>query len=122
VTERQQTEAYVMALQKLQGMNENIESAALIGLDGKLVAWSWLVSNEDAPKIANLCAEFARKAMGVSNLTNRGEMDFVTIRMQARYVYLAPVGERYFLVILTRKDAKLGVLFQQIKAGELRAR
>jgi predicted regulator of Ras-like GTPase activity (Roadblock/LC7/MglB family) len=122
VTERQQTEAYVTALKKLQGTNEDIESAALIGVDGRLVAWSWLVSDEDSPKIANLCAECARKARGVSILTSRGETDFVAIRMQARYVFLAPVGDRYFVAILTRKDAKLGVLFHQIKGGALGTR
>jgi predicted regulator of Ras-like GTPase activity (Roadblock/LC7/MglB family) len=119
VTERQQTESYVTALKKLQATNEDIESAALIGVDGRLLAWSWLVSDEDAQKIATLCAEFARKARGISNLTDRGDMDFVAVRMQARYVYFAPVGERYFLAILTRKDAKLGLLSQQIKAGAL---
>jgi hypothetical protein len=57
-----------------------------------------------------------------SALTNRDDTDFVTSTMQARYMFLAPVGERYFLVILTRKDAKLGMLPQQIKGSALGAR
>jgi len=53
VTDREQIETCTTTLKKLQATNADIESAALISANGTLLAWSWLISSEDAEKAAD---------------------------------------------------------------------
>jgi uncharacterized protein len=117
--DKKQTEAYVEALRDLQATSADVEGAALISAEGDLLAWNWNIPDEAGRKAARDCAELMHSGLELGWLTERGDADFVILPGQTGSVVLAPVGDRYVLAVLVRENAKLGLIFLDIKRGPL---
>jgi predicted regulator of Ras-like GTPase activity (Roadblock/LC7/MglB family) len=109
------------ALNTLQSSSADIEAAAVVSEDGLIIASSLPQGLEEA-QIAAMSA--AMLAMGTRTAVElkRGSLEQLFVKGNNGYVVMMNAGPHAVLLAMTRKDAKLGLVFLDVSrsADEVR--
>ncbi len=108
------TEKMQDVLRGLRGASPDIIGAAVVSIDGFIVA-SVLPSEVDEELVSGMAAAMLGVGERISSELMSSVMEQVYVRSEKGYVVLNAVGADSVLVVLTTKDAKLGLVFIEVK-------
>ena len=108
------TESMTVVLKDLEAGTPDIEASAIVSVDGLIMA-SALPQDVEEDRVAAMSAAMLSLGERTAQELNRGKLDQVFIRGEAGYVLLMNAGEDAVLTTLVRKDAKLGLIFLDMK-------
>ena len=108
------TDMFHAVLEELNGSSTEVEASALISTDGLMIA-SALPQGLDEDRVGAMSA--AMLSLGdraVSELA-RGTLERVLLQGDRGYVIMSAAGPEAVLTVMTRGNAKLGLIFLDIK-------
>lgn len=108
------TEQMVARLKNLQVSTPDVEASAVVSVDGLIIA-SALPSDVEEDRVSAMSAAMLSLGERIAGELGRGVLDQVYIRGASGYVILTSVGEEAVLTVLARKDAKLGLVFLDMR-------
>jgi len=108
------TESMTKILKELQKGTPDIEASAIVSVDGLIMA-SALPQDVEEDRVAAMSAAMLSMGERTAQELNRGKLDQVFIRGVDGYVLLMNAGEDAVLTALVTKDAKLGLVFLDMK-------
>ena len=111
---RSRTEMMVDRLRDLQAGTPDIEASAVVSVDGLIMASS-LPSGVDEDRISAMSAAMLSLGDRISSELKRGMLEQVYIRGDQGIIVLMAVGEDAVLTALARSQAKLGLIFLDMK-------
>jgi predicted regulator of Ras-like GTPase activity (Roadblock/LC7/MglB family) len=100
-------------LKELQ-QTEGIEAAAVVSVDGLSMA-SALPTGVEEDRVSAMSAAMLSLGERIASELGRGILDQVYIRGESGFVILMAVGEEAVLTALAHKDAKLGLIFLDMR-------
>jgi predicted regulator of Ras-like GTPase activity (Roadblock/LC7/MglB family) len=112
----------VERLRDLQISSPDIEAAAIVSVDGLPIASS-LPQGVEEDRVSAMSAAMLSLGERIATELGRGMLDEVYVKGEKGYVILRAVGEEAVLTVLARQQAKLGLLFLDMRraAEELAA-
>lgn len=111
---RSRTELMVSRLRDLQASTPDIEASAVVSVDGLIMA-SALPADVEEDRVSAMSAAMLSLGERIAGELGRGLLEQVYIRGARGYVFLSAVGEDAVLTVLARKDAKLGLIFLDMR-------
>lgn len=111
---KSRTEQMVARLRDLQSGTADIEASAVVSVDGLIMASS-LPADVEEDRVSAMSAAMISLGERISGELRRGELDQVYIRGDQGYVILMSVGEEAVLTAMARSNAKLGLIFLDMK-------
>jgi predicted regulator of Ras-like GTPase activity (Roadblock/LC7/MglB family) len=104
----------VARLKDLQVSTPDVEASALVSVDGLIIA-SALPPDVEEDRVSAMSAAMLSLGERIAGELGRGILDQVYVRGANGYVILSAVGEEAVLTVLARKDAKLGLVFLDMR-------
>lgn len=111
---RSRTEQMVARLKGLQVSTPDIEASAVVSVDGLIIA-SALPPDVEEDRVSAMSAAMLSLGERIAGELGRGLLDQVYVRGASGYVILSAVGEEAVLTVLARQDAKLGLVFLDMR-------
>ena len=111
---KSRTERMVDELRNLQFNSSDIEASAVVSVDGLIMA-SALPSGIEEDRVSAMSAAMLSLGERIAGELGRGFLDQVYIKGESGYVILMSVGEEAVLTALARKEAKLGLIFLDMR-------
>jgi uncharacterized protein len=111
---RSRTEQMVARLKDLQFSTPDVEASAVVSVDGLIIA-SALPPDVEEDRVSAMSAAMLSLGERIAGELGRGTLDQVYIRGGNGYVILTAVGEEAVLTVLARQDAKLGLVFLDMR-------
>lgn len=111
---RSRTEQMVARLKGLQVTTPDIEASAVVSVDGLIIA-SALPPDVEEDRVSAMSAAMLSLGERIAGELGRGLLDQVYVRGASGYVILSAVGEEAVLTVLARQDAKLGLVFLDMR-------
>ncbi len=108
------TDTLVNRLRELQTTSADVEATALVSVDGLIIA-SALPQGVEEDRVSAMSAAMLSLGERIAMELGRGVLDEVYVRGQKGYVILRAVGEEAVLTVLARQQAKLGLLFLDMR-------
>lgn len=110
-------EMMVDRLREMQVASLGIEASALVSVDGLIIA-SALPADVEEDRVSAMSAAMHSLGERISRELGRGTLDQVYIRGENGYVILSSVSEEAVLTALAREDAKLGLIFLEMRRAK----
>lgn len=114
MNEQPRANLLVEILQDLQASSSGIQASAVVSVDGLTIA-SALPRDVQEDRVAAMSAAMLSLGERISSELGRGELDQVYIKGEMGYVLLLSVGEDAVLTTLAKANAKLGLIFLDMK-------
>ncbi len=114
MAEGSRTERLVRRLQELQMNAPDVEATAIVSVDGLTIASALPAGIED-DRVSAMSAAMLSLGERIASELGRGVLDEVYVKGEKGYVILRAVGEEAVLTILARQQAKLGLLFLDMR-------
>ena len=111
---RSRNEQMVERLRDLQVSSPDIEAAAIVSVDGLSIASS-LPQGVEEDRVSAMSAAMLSLGERIASELGRGMLDEVYVKGEKGYVILRAVGEEAVLTVLARQQAKLGLLFLDMR-------
>ena len=111
---RSRTEQMMARLRDLRVSTPDIEASAVVSVDGLIIA-SDLPQDVEEDRVSAMSAAMLSLGERIAGELGRGTLDQVYIRGHNGYVILMSVGEEAVLTALAREDAKLGLVFLDMR-------
>ncbi|MFC1959387.1 roadblock/LC7 domain-containing protein [Chloroflexota bacterium] len=111
---KSRTELMVDRLRDLQSSTPDIEASAVVSVDGLIMASS-LPQGIEEDRVSAMSAAMISLGERIAGELGRGELDQVYIRGDGGFVILMLVGEEAVLTSLIRENARLGLIFLDMK-------
>jgi uncharacterized protein len=111
---KSRTELMVDRLRDLQIGTSDIEASAVVSVDGLIMA-SALPANVEEDRVSAMSAAMISLGERIAGELGRGLLDQVYIRGDKGHVILVAVGVDAVLTALVKNDAKLGLIFLDMK-------
>ncbi len=111
---KSRTERMVDELRNLQFNSSDIEASAVVSVDGLIMA-SALPSGIEEDRVSAMSAAMLSLGERIAGELGRGYLDQVYIKGENGYVILMSVGEEAVLTALARREAKLGLIFLDMR-------
>ncbi len=111
---KSRTELMVDRLRDLQASTPDIEASAVVSVDGLIMA-SALPQGTEEDRVSAMSAAMISLGERIAGELGRGELDQVYIRGDSGFVILMSVGEEAVLTSLIRENARLGLIFLDMK-------
>jgi uncharacterized protein len=108
------TQQMLDRLKRLRTSTPDVEASAVVSVDGLTIA-SDLPSDVEEDRVSAMSAAMLSLGERIATELGRGGLEQVYIRGADGYVFLTSVGEEAVLTVLARKDAKLGLVFLDMK-------
>jgi predicted regulator of Ras-like GTPase activity (Roadblock/LC7/MglB family) len=108
------TEQMVSRLKDLQVSTPDIEASAVVSVDGLIIA-SALPPDVEEDRVSAMSAAMLSLGERIAGELGRGVLDQVYVRGANGYVILSAVGEEAVLTVLARQEAKLGLVFLDMR-------
>ena len=108
------TEKMVSRLRELQIASPDIEASAVVSVDGLIMA-SALPQDTEEDRVSAMSAAMLSLGERIAMELGRGNLDEVYIRGESGYVVLTAVGDEAVLTGLARHNAKLGLIFLEMR-------
>jgi len=104
----------VARLRDLQSGTPDIEASAVVSVDGLIMA-SALPADVEEDRVSAMSAAMLSLGERIAGELGRGTLDEVYIRGSQGYVFLRAVGMDAVLTVLAREQARLGLIFLDMK-------
>lgn len=116
------TELMVRRLRDLQVSTPDIEASAVVSIDGLSIASS-LPGGIEEDRVSAMSAAMLSLGERIAQEMGRGGLTQVYVKGEQGFVILSAIGEEAVLTVLAREDAKLGLVFFDMKraADDLKA-
>ena len=111
---KSRTEQLVDRLRDLQASSPDIEGSAIVSVDGLSIA-SALTQNIEEDRVSAMSAAMLSLGERIASELGRGVLDQVYIKGKQGYVILMAVGEQAVLTVMAREQAKLGLIFLDMR-------
>lgn len=111
---KSRTELMVDRLRDLQATTPEIEASAVVSVDGLIMASS-LPSGVEEDRVSAMSAAMLSLGERISSELGRGLLDQVYTKGKSGFVILMTVGEEAVLTTLVREQAKLGLIFLDMR-------
>ena len=108
------TDSLVGRLRDLQISTPDIEGSALVSVDGLSIATA-LPPNIEEDRVSAMSAAMLSLGERIATELGRGALDQVYIKGGRGYVILMSVGEEAVLTAMARQEAKLGLIFLEMR-------
>jgi len=104
----------VERLRELQASSPDIEASAVVSVDGLSIA-SALPQGVEEDRVSAMSAAMLSLGERIASELGRGSLEQVYIKGEKGYVVLMSVGQDAVLTALAREQAKLGLLFLDMR-------
>jgi predicted regulator of Ras-like GTPase activity (Roadblock/LC7/MglB family) len=111
---RSRTEQIIDRLRDLRVSTPDIEASAVVSVDGLIIA-SDLPAEVEEDRVSAMSAAMLSLGERIAGELGRGTLDQVYIRGNHGYVILMSIGEDAVLTSLARQEAKLGLVFLDMR-------
>ena len=111
---KSRVERMVDRLREMQISTPDIEASAVVSVDGLIMASS-LPGNVEEDRVSAMSAAMLSLGERISSELGRGLLEQVYIRGDNGFVILSSIGEEAVLTALARKEAKLGLVFLDMR-------
>jgi predicted regulator of Ras-like GTPase activity (Roadblock/LC7/MglB family) len=111
---KSRTERMVARLRDLQAGTPDIEASAVVSVDGLIMA-SALPSDVGEDRVAAMSAAMLSLGERIATELGRGMLEKVYIQGDNGYVFLSSIGMDAVLTVLARSEARLGLIFLDMK-------
>jgi hypothetical protein len=111
---RSRAESMVARLRDMQASSPDIEASAVVSVDGLIMA-SALPADVEEDRVSAMSAAMLSLGERISMELGRGSLEQVYIRGGNGFVILTAVGEEAVLTALAREQAKLGLVFLEMR-------
>jgi predicted regulator of Ras-like GTPase activity (Roadblock/LC7/MglB family) len=111
---KSRSELMVDRLRDLQASTPEVEASAIVSVDGLIMA-SALPAGVEEDRVSAMSAAMLSLGERIAGELQRGLLNQVYIRGSHGYVLLMSVGEEAVLTVLAREDAKLGLIFLDMR-------
>ena len=101
-------------LRSLRAVSPDIVGSAMVSTDGFIIA-SLLPAEVDEELVCAMAAAQLGAAERIAGELMGGAMEQTYVRGKLGYVILNAVGQEALLIVLTTPDAKLGLVFLDVK-------
>lgn len=101
-------------LSELNGTSADIEASAVTSTDGLMMA-SMLPADLDPDRVGAMSAAMLMLGDRTSQELVRGQLEQVLVKGDGGYVILTQAGDQAVLTVLAKPDAKLGLVFLDVK-------
>ena len=108
------TEQMVNRLRMMQAASPDIEASAVVSTDGLIIA-SALPGDVEEDRVSAMSAAMLSLGERISAELGRGSLEQVYIKGGEGFVILSSIGSDAVLTALARKNAKLGLIFLEMK-------
>lgn len=108
------TDQFQKMLVDLNGSTSEIEASALISVDGLMMS-SAMPQGMDEDRVGAMSAALLSMGERTARELARGKLDRVLVQGEDGYVIMTSAGEEAVLTVLARPNAKLGLIFLDIK-------
>ena len=108
------TDTILVILKDLQSTSADIEATAVVSVDGLIMA-SALPADVEEDRVAAMSAAMLSLGERTAQELGRGILNQVFIKGESGYVLLMNAGEDAVLTAMARADAKLGMIFLDMK-------
>jgi uncharacterized protein len=108
------TQLMVDRLRELQASSPDIEASAIVSVDGLTIA-SALPQGIEEDRVSAMSAAMLSLGERIASELGRGTLEQVLIKGVGGYVILISVGEDAVLTALSREQAKLGLIFLDMR-------
>lgn len=114
MAERSKAEGLATLLKDLEATATDIEASAVVSVDGLMIA-SALPQDVEEDRVAAMSAAMLSLGERTANELARGSLSEVFVKGESGYVVLMASGDNAVLTALARKNAKLGLVFLDMK-------
>jgi predicted regulator of Ras-like GTPase activity (Roadblock/LC7/MglB family) len=114
MAKKTKTEELNTLLKDLEATTPDIEASAVVSVDGLMIA-SALPRDVEEDRVAAMSAAMLSLGERTASELARGGLSEVYVKGENGYVVLMASGEEAVLTALARKDAKLGLVFLDMK-------
>jgi uncharacterized protein len=104
----------VERLRDLQASSTDIEASAIVSVDGLTIA-SALPQGVEEDRVSAMSAAMLSLGERIAGELGRGSLEQVYIKGETGYVVLMSIGQDAVLTALAREQAKLGLIFLDIR-------
>ncbi len=111
---RSRNEQIIEELRTLRRNSPDIEASVVVSADGLPIASDLPVAAEE-DRVSAMSAAMLSLGERIASELERGTLEQVYIRGDSGYVILTAVGEEAVLTVLARKEAKLGLVFLDMR-------
>jgi len=111
---KSRTDQMIARLRDLAASSPDVEASAVVSVDGLTMA-SALPAQVEEDRVAAMSAAMLSLGERIANELGRGSLDQVYIKGENGYVVLMSVGRDAVLTVLARQQAKLGLLFLDMR-------
>jgi uncharacterized protein len=112
--QKSRTQRLAERLRLLRTSSPDIEASAVVSVDGLTIA-SDLPSNVEEDRVSAMSAAMLSLGERIATELARGALDQVYIHGADGYVLLMAAGNEAVLTALARKEAKLGLVFLDLR-------
>jgi predicted regulator of Ras-like GTPase activity (Roadblock/LC7/MglB family) len=118
--EKSRTDLMIERLRNLQSSTQDVEASAVVSVDGLIIASSLPTSVEE-DRVSAMSAAMLSLGERISGELGRGLLQEVYIHGSDGYVLLVSIGSDAVLTVLARQQAKLGLIFLEMRraSGDL---
>jgi uncharacterized protein len=111
---RNRAELMVERLRNMQAAAPDIEASAVVSVDGLIMA-SALQQGVEEDRVSAMSAAMLSLGERISNELGRKGLEQVYIKGSKGSIVLTSIGEEAVLTALARQDAKLGMIFLEMR-------
>lgn len=111
---KSRSQLMVDRLRDLQASSPDIEASAVVSVDGLSIA-SALPQGVEEDRVSAMSAAMLSLGERIANELGRGSLEQVYIKGEKGYVILMSVGDEAVLTALARDQAKLGLIFLDMR-------
>jgi hypothetical protein len=111
---KSRTQLMVERLRELQASSPDIEASAIVSVDGLTIA-SALPQGVEEDRVSAMSAAMLSLGERIATELGRGNLEQVYIKGKQGYVVLMSVGQEAVLTALSREQAKLGLIFLDMR-------
>lgn len=108
------TDLLIQRLRALQSATPDVEATALVSVDGLTIASS-MPQGVEEDRVSAMSAAMLSLGERIASELGRGALDEVYVKGERGYVVLRAVGEEAVLTVMARQQAKLGLLFLEMR-------
>ena len=111
---KSRTQRLVDRLRDLQMSTPDVEASALVSVDGLTIA-SALPAGVEEDRVSAMSAAMLSLGDRIAGELGRGTLSQVYVKGDQGYVILMSVGEEAVLTVLAHQEAKLGLVFLDMR-------
>lgn len=104
----------VQRLRTMQAAAPDIEASAIVSVDGLIMA-SALPTDVEEDRVSAMSAAMLSLGERIASELGRGALEQVYIRGDSGFIVLTSIGEEAVITALARQEAKLGLVFLEMR-------